>query len=129
MLLGQLVRSCLKFTVVAFALTAPAEAQESRVVRGRVLAAEMGAPVSGASVFGIARHDSVRRAPLRASVTTSPTGDFAIRVDSGTHALAVIRLGFAPETLQVAGVNAHVVVRLREAPIALVPSLIQAERP
>ncbi len=75
-----------RVALASFYASAPLAAQAQDVVRGRVLDAETGAPLAGATVL-------IRDTPLR--TTTRPDGGFAIPSPSdGAYTLIVVADGF-----------------------------------
>jgi hypothetical protein len=89
-----------------------------------VLAAASGAPIAGVSVFSVG--------PRLVGATTGASGSFRLSAArsaaSGGVRLVAARIGFAPETLTVAAGEDAIVFRLREAPLALAPAVVQVER-
>jgi TonB-linked SusC/RagA family outer membrane protein len=92
------------------ALLAQQPAQQV-LVRGRVLAAETGEPVAGANVV-------VRGTSPVVGTQADERGAFTVRVPSANATLAVSRIGYAPDSVALAG-RTDVEVRLRRNPLAL----------
>src|SRR5437667_1314659 len=97
-------------------------AQGGLVVRGSVLDATSGKPMSGAVVAVL------ERSPPRLTSTTA-AGTFGIRVAGDSARLVAALIGYAPETLTVTPEQYEAVTfRLSQAALALDPVSVSAER-
>jgi hypothetical protein len=91
------------------------------VVRGAVLDAATGRPISGAVV-------AVLDATPPRVTNASAVGTFAIRLPGDTARLVAALIGYAPETLAVALGDPTVAFHLHQAPLALDPVTVAVER-
>src|SRR5713101_2108811 len=106
----------------AVLLSASLQAQDGSAVRGFVLDAATGKPMSGAVIAVL------EASPPRFTSTTA-AGVFAIGVPGDSARLVAALIGYAPETLAVtADRRATVTFRLAEAALALDPVTVSAER-
>ena len=106
----------------AMLLALSLHAQGGPVVRGSVLDAATGRPISGAVI-------AVLAASPPQLTSTSAAGAFTIHVPGDSAQLVAALIGYAPETLAVA-VRRHeaVAFRLAHAALALDPVTVAAER-
>jgi hypothetical protein len=115
------VRSLSPILLLALAsLSRPEQlpAQQPRVIHGQVLSQTDSAPVAEALV-----------SPLDvagATVSSGTSGEFTLRLPPTVSRLLAVRIGFAPETVTVAGQDT-VSIRLRPAPLTLDPITVAAE--
>jgi Carboxypeptidase regulatory-like domain len=86
-----------------------------------VVAAVGGAPIADASVF-------LRGGTHTSGAVTGPSGAFTIRVPRGRVRLVAARIGFHPDTIVVGDADSVAALRLREAPLRLTPTVVQAEQ-
>lgn len=94
--------------------------QAGRTLRGMVVAASDGSPIADAVVRLLA--------PGSARLTaSSPAGRFALRLPDGPARLLVARIGYSPDTVEVAARDTAAVVRLRTSAFALEPITVAAE--
>src|SRR2546426_7452126 len=106
----------------AMLLAVSLHTQGGPVVRGSVLDAATGRPISGAVIAVLAA------SPQRLT-STSAAGAFTIRVPGDSAQLVAALIGYAPETLAVAtGRHEAVAFRLAHAALALDPVTVAAER-
>src|SRR2546422_847846 len=105
----------------AVLLSASLHAQNGSVVRGFVLDAATGKPMSGAVIAVL------EVSPWRLT-STSAAGAFAIRVPGDSARLVAAAIGYAPETLVVVDLQEPVTFRLPQAALALDPVTVAAER-
>ena len=108
-------------SLFALFLATPGGPGGGGVVRGAVLDAATGRPISGAVVA------VVNATPPRVT-NASAVGTFAIRLPGDTARLVAALIGYAPETLAVAAGDPPVAFHLRQAPLALDPVTVRAER-
>ncbi len=98
-----------------------AHAQSDGTLRGRVLDTA-DRPVAGAVVEGIGTFRQV---------SSTGTGDFALRLPEGEWRVIIRQIGFRPDTVVVRGGSARdttIVVRLRAAPVLLEGLAVRAPR-
>jgi len=97
------------------------EAQENRIIQGRVVDAADNAPLPGAIIVAIGAEQS-------GPVVAGSTGAFSIRDPAGRTSLTATRLGFAPDTVAVGDNQTGITFRLRATSVAIDPITVQAER-
>jgi hypothetical protein len=107
-------------TGLAFAW-APLRAQVERAVRGTVRDAATGQPLGDAVVARLGAERSTH-------ASTTAQGRFALTIPSDSVTLVAVRIGFAPETLQVAPTAREVAFQLHPAPVTLDPITVQADQ-
>jgi len=121
-ILGRLASPVLIVAGLGLLLLSPLHAQAGLVVRGSVLDAATGRPMSGAVVAVL------EVSPPRLTTTTGG-GAFAIAMPGDSGRLVAALIGYAPETLAItSGRPATVTFRLAEAALALDPVTVSAER-
>src|SRR5438876_4442790 len=114
--------SCVLVAGLGLGLSSSLYAQDGLVVRGSVLDATSGKPMSGAVVAVL------ERSPPRLTSTTA-AGTFGIRVPGDSARLVAALIGYAPETLTVTAEHHQAVTfRLAQAALALDPVSVSAER-
>ena len=119
---GRFTSRVLIVAGVGLLLSSSLGAQAGLVLRGSVLDAATGRPMSGAVV-------AVLQASPPRLTTTTAAGVFAIGVPGDSARLVAALIGYAPETLAVtADRRATVTFRLAEAALALDPVTVSAER-
>jgi len=125
---GATMRSC-AFLMLSLATVARAgRAQEAAAVEGIVRTAAQGTAVADALVrMQLASGDA-----LVASVRTDSLGRFSLTVHAAIASVPLLvitqRIGFLPDTLQVAGSNRRAIdIYLREVPLALDSLRISAQ--
>ena len=107
--------SCVLVAGLGLGLSSSLCAQDGLVVRGSVLDATSGKPMSGAVVAVL------ERSPPRLTSTTA-AGTFGIRVPGDSARLVAALIGYAPETLTVTAEHHQAVTfRLAQAALALDP--------
>jgi hypothetical protein len=100
------------------------EAQENRIIQGRVVDAADNAPLPGAIIVAIVAIVAEQSVP----VVAGSTGAFSIRVPAGPTSLTATRLGFAPDTVAVGDNQTGITFRLRATSVAIDPITVLAER-
>jgi hypothetical protein len=95
-------------------------AQAERTVSGTVRDAASGKPLSGAMVALMGEH----RGPV---ATTGAAGRFSIRIPSGSARLLAVRIGFAPDTVELSAADRGVTISLRAAAPRLEALVVSAE--
>jgi len=107
--------SCVLVAGLGLGLSSSLYAQDGLVVRGSVLDATSGKPMSGAVVAVL------EGSPPRLTSTTA-AGTFGIRVPGDSARLVAALIGYAPETLTVTAEHHQAVTfRLAQAALALDP--------
>ena len=106
---------------------ASAAAMRAQVVRGEVREIATRAPVIGAAVFV---QDTARR--VIGFARTDERGRFTLRIPVAGFAVRVARVGFAPESVSTAGLDApdttNVLIDMRTLAVRLTPVVIEAEK-
>jgi len=118
---SRLASHVLIVACVGSLLSSSLHAQNGLVVRGSVLDAATGTPMSGAVVAVL------ETSPPRLTSTTA-AGVFMVRVPRDSARLVAALIGYAPETLTATHRDVPVTFRLAQTALALDPVTLAAER-
>lgn len=111
----------LAFGLLTFCSGESLGAQEVRTIRGQILSAGSGTPVGGAAVAQVGGEG-------RQVTVSDASGAFVLQTSAGPVRLVAAALGFAPDTLAIAGEESSATFRLRATPLALDSLVVTARR-